>query len=68
MFFPLAIILWWILDKVFAGEFTEELGGLIGCCIELLFMAIYIMIFGVFDNNWIDLFKGLSIPDVTFKW
>jgi hypothetical protein len=68
MFFPLAGILWWIIEKLSGGEFTNELGGLIGTFIEIIFLIIYIVIFAVFDNNWIDIFSGISIPDVSFKW
>jgi hypothetical protein len=67
MFFPLAAILWWIIDKTSDSEFTEELGVLIGLCIELVFLGTYIIIFGVFDVNWIDMFSGVSIPNIEIK-
>lgn len=68
MFFPLSLILWWIIDKTSDSEFTEELGCLVGLAIELVFLSIYIIVFGVFDVNWIDIFNGVSIPGIKIKW
>jgi hypothetical protein len=68
MFFPLSLILWWIIDKTSDSEFTQEIGGFIGVIIELLFLVVYIIVFGVFDVNWIDIFNGVSIPGIKIKW
>ena len=67
MFFPLAAIVWWIIDKTSDGEFTEEIGCFIGFAIELVFLCVYIIIFGVFDVNWIDMFSSISIPNIEIK-
>ena len=60
MYIVLAIILWRLMDKIWDGEYTEELGGVGGLFFEFIFTLIYIIIFGVFDNDWIDIFKGVN--------
>jgi len=59
MFFPCILLLWWILDKVFDGDFTEELGGLIGLFILFIFTIVYVIVFAIYpDWNWVDIFNG----------
>ena len=48
------------------GEYTQELGGLIGLSVILVFTIIYIVIFGVYDNNWSDIhFSTFKLPKIT---
>lgn len=69
MYILLAILLWWIIDKVSNGEFTNELGTLAGIFFEFIFLIVYIIIFAVFDNDWVDIFssfKNIHLPDITW--
>ena len=59
MLFPLCGFIWFIMEWAFDGEYTQELGGLIGMFVLLVFTIIYIVIFGVYDNNW---------SDINFDW
>ena len=65
MFFVLAYILWWAMDKLSDGEFTNEMGALIGVCAEIVFAVFYIGVFVVFDNNWVD---WISAFHIDIKW
>lgn len=69
MYIVLAILLWWVIDKVSGGEFTNELGTLGGIFLEFIFLIVYIIIFAVFDNDWVDIFssfKNIHLPDITW--
>ena len=68
MVFPLGIILWFLIDKLSDGEFTNELGTVGGIIIMIIFLVIYIILFGVFNNNWIDIFTGISMPHIDWQW
>ena len=68
MYLPYFFLVWYVTDKMSDGEFTQDLGCLIGVFIQLIFLIVYIVIFAVYDNDWIDIFKGISLPDITFKW
>lgn len=57
LYFPLVGIVWAIIGGLSDGEFTEELGALIGCCFIILFTIIYCVVFYFYD--WIDLFGGI---------
>ena len=57
MWFPCAIILWGLIHFFSGGEFTEELGSLVGLFIEIIFTIIYIIVFvWPIDLNWVDIF------------
>jgi hypothetical protein len=69
MYIVLAILLWWIIDKVSDGEYTTEFGTLGGIFYEFIFLIVYIIVFGVFDNDWVDIFssfKNIHLPDITW--
>jgi hypothetical protein len=69
LYIILAILLWWTIDKLSYGEWTNELGTLIGLFVEFIFLVVYIIVFGVFDNNWVDIFsslKNITLPDITW--
>jgi hypothetical protein len=67
MWIILVIVLWQFMDWKWEGEYTEELGSLIGLSIVLFFTVIYIIIFGVYDNNWSDInFNGFKLPKITW--
>jgi len=60
-------LIWPIIGKLSQGNFTEELGGLIGISIVLVYTIIYLIIFSVFDNNWSDLnLTWLSMPKLIW--
>jgi hypothetical protein len=67
MFFVLAGILWWIMDKTSDGELTNELIDF-GVGIEVYFAAFYIAIFVVLDNNWVDIASWISALHIDIKW
>ena len=58
MYFVCGSILWWIMDVLWQGEITNELGGLIGVFVLLVYTIVYIVMFVVGDLNWIDVFNG----------
>lgn len=68
MFFVLAYILWWIMDQISFGEFTNEMGSIIGIGVELIFAVGYIIVFVVFDNNWVDIASWISALYIDIKW
>jgi len=70
LYFPLALALWWLMDKLSDGQITNNdlVGPLPGITIEIVFLGIYIVMFAVFDLDWIDIFNGMRVPDITFKW
>ena len=60
MFFPCVSIVWWIIDKASKGEFTNELGALIGMFICIVFAIVYVVVFAFYpDLNWVE-FTGLN--------
>ena len=59
MYFVTSWVLWKIIEVISGNEWTEELGGLIGVFIVVIYTIIYIIIFCIYpDWNWIDIFKG----------
>lgn len=69
MYFLCASVLWWIMDKLFDSEITEELGGLIGVFVMMIFTVVYFWLFVVGDLNWVDIFNGASKIDIKWlKW
>ena len=69
MYIVLAILLWCIIDKVSGGEFTNELGTIGGIFFEFIFLIVYIIVFVVLDNNWVDIFsslKDITWPNITW--
>jgi hypothetical protein len=65
MYFVTAGLLWFILDKISGGEFTHELGGVIGATIMVIYTIVYIVLFVIGSYNWIDIFH--SISNYTFS-
>ena len=61
-------ILWKIIAWGSNREFTEELGTLFGIFIMLVYSIIYIVIFGVYDNNWSDIDFDSFKFNVKLKW
>lgn len=54
MYFVTAGLLWFLLGKFSGGDLTEELGGVIGLLVELLYLLWYFYFFWYLDNNWVD--------------
>lgn len=66
MYFVTASILWMLIHLFSGGEFTEELGCLVGGFIEIIYLIIYIILFVWIDYNWIDIFHhGINL---NIKW
>jgi len=67
MYFALVLLIWFILDKLSGGELTNELGGLVGLTIVIVFTIIYIVLFCFWpDWNWIDIFHGKINIGITW--
>jgi len=58
-------ILWKIMEVLSNGEFTEEIGGLIGLTVLIVYTLIYVILFVFIDFNWIDIFHSMKNFDIT---
>jgi len=59
-------IIWFFLDILSCGEWTNELGGaLVGLPIIIVYTIIYVILFVLIDYNWIDIFHAISL---NLKW
>ena len=71
MFVVCGITLWYLIDWLSGGDFTEEIGGLIGMMIMVFYCIVYIILF-VFFYDWIDIFEHIRTWSPTmqsiFKW
>ncbi len=56
------------MDQISFGEFTNEMGSIIGIGVELIFAIGYIVVFVVFDNNWVDITSWISALHTDIKW
>lgn len=69
MYFVCVFILWGILALISGGEYTNELGGLIGMLVVIIFTVIYIILFAIApDWNWVDFNFNFSSIQHFFKW
>jgi len=69
MYVVLVILLWQFLRWSGRGEFTEELGSLIGLAIIFVFTIIYVIIFCFYPNlNWADMLPKIWSWRPTLKW
>lgn len=50
----MALAIWWTKER------------LAGIMIALVYTIAYIVIFWIFDNNWIDIFHNFKFPNI--KW
>ena len=65
MYFFIAWLLWRFIDYLSDGEWTNELGTLIGLFVLIVYSIIYITLFAFWpDWNWID----FSLPKISFTW
>lgn len=68
MYLVTAGVIWGLLDIVGKGEYTQELGGLIGLFIIFLYTIAYIIVFCFWpDWNWTDIFHGVYNAQFS-KW
>lgn len=65
MYFATCGIIWFLLEKLSNGEFTHELGGVVGMLIIFVWTIIYVILFWFCDYNWIDIFHNIKLP--TFQ-
>lgn len=63
MYFVVIEVYWYLLDKMSNGEYTNELGGLIGLLGAGVITIVYIILFGVMDWDWINIFRGVNPID-----
>jgi hypothetical protein len=69
MYFVVIVVYWNLLDKMSDGEYTNELGGLVGLLGTGVVTIIYIVLFGVMDWDWINIFGGINpIEWLKLKW
>ena len=57
MYIVLVGVIWKALEVISGGELTEELGGIVGLIIILVFTIIYVILFVFCDYNWVDIFN-----------
>ena len=68
MWFVIICVYWYVLGWLSEGEFTEELGGLIGCFGIVIITIIYVVLFVFMEWNWSDIFRGANLQDwINFK-
>lgn len=65
MYFVTAVLLWFLMDKIGGGDYTQELGGVIGATIMVIYTIVYIVLFVIGSYNWIDIFHEMFI--ITFN-
>jgi hypothetical protein len=63
MYFVVIVVYWFLLDKLSAGEYTNELGGLVGLLGSAVITIIYIILFGIMGWDWINIFRGVNPMD-----
>lgn len=63
MWFVVLVVYWYLLDKLSNGEYTNELGGLVGLLGSAVITIIYIILFGIMDWDWINIFRGVNPID-----
>jgi hypothetical protein len=63
MYFVVLVVYWFLLDKLSNGEYTNELGGLVGLLGSAVITIIYIILFGIMDWDWINIFRGVNPID-----
>lgn len=68
MYFVIAIAIWNIMDILWKGEITEELGGVVGVLVIVVYTIIYIYMFWIGNHNWVDIFNNTSQIKNWFKW
>lgn len=63
MYIIIGVIIWLIQPD----EHIEEVGCVIGVGILFIYTIIYLIIFAVFDVNWIDIFDSIGFPEINIK-
>ena len=65
MYFFIAWLLWRFIDYLSDGEWTNELGTLIGLSIFIVYSIVYIVLFAFWpDLNWVDFY----LPKISITW
>jgi uncharacterized RDD family membrane protein YckC len=60
MYFVTAGLLWFIIDIIGGGDYTKELGSVIGATIMVIYTIVYIVLFVIGSYNWIDIFHSIK--------
>lgn len=58
--FLMYIVFLYIIIKLLGDEYTQELGGIVGIIVIILYTIIYLILFVWVDYNWIDIFKSIN--------
>jgi len=60
MYFVILGTIWFLMDKFSDGELTNDIGGIIGSLVIIVYTIYYISIFvwPPNDLNWVDIFSG----------
>lgn len=58
MYFVTMGVIWGLLELIGQGEFTNELGGLIGMLVIFIATIVYVSVFVFSGVDWIDIFHG----------
>lgn len=65
MYFFIGGLLWRFVDYLSDGEWTNELGTLIGLSIFIVYSIVYIVLFAFWpDLNWVD----FTLPKILINW
>ena len=67
MYIVLVVILWYVLDFISGGDFTHEIGGLVGMMVIIAFTIIYVIMFVFCGYDWTDIFAGNYESWIKFK-
>lgn len=71
MYVVVGIIIWYTMAWLSGGDLTEEIGGLIGMMIMIVYTIIYCVLF-IFFYDWVDIFEAIITWSPTmqniFKW
>ena len=60
MYFVTAGLLWFLMDIIGGGDYTKELGSVIGATIMVIYTIVYIVLFVIGSYNWIDIFHSFK--------
>lgn len=68
MYFVCVAAIWGIMEFGWKGEITQEIGGLIGMFVIIIFTIIYIIFFVLAGYNWCDFSVNWAAVAGWFKW
>jgi hypothetical protein len=60
MYFVVIGVFWFLLDWLSDGEYTNELGGLVGLFLSIIITIIYVILFAFCGWDWAEIFRGTN--------